>query len=109
MKRLICAVLVAFELSACGPGQILGPTLTNTPTATSTATATATPTATATSTSTPTPTSTSTSTPTVTPTPTAIVLTDEQMQSGLIALNDLGSGYVVAEPPTLISMDYFNT
>jgi hypothetical protein len=62
-----CAVASLF-ISSCGPGQLLGPTITPTPTATLTATPTFT--ATPTSTATPTLTPTLTPTPTKTPTPT---------------------------------------
>jgi hypothetical protein len=69
---LTCACLA---LTACGPGQLLGPTLTPTATQTSTHTSTATSTSTATPTHTPThtstPTFTSTATVTLTPTRTA--------------------------------------
>lgn len=67
MRKLIALlILLSFSISACGPGQIFGPTITPTPTSTSTPTQTPTSTPTPTSTSTPTPTSTSTPTPTST-------------------------------------------
>ncbi len=56
------ALIASFGLAGCGPGQLLGPTLTPTPTATSTATATPLPTST--STATPTPVATRTPRPT---------------------------------------------
>ena len=52
-------LVISFFVSGCGPGQLLGPTLTPTPTNTSTPT------------NTPTPTTTPTTTPTITPAPTA--------------------------------------
>jgi len=69
---LVSLILFAsFVLSACGPGQLFGPTITptptNTPTTTPTPTPTSTPTLTPTSTSTPTPTQTFTPTPTLVP------------------------------------------
>lgn len=66
MKRAINFALfgIAF-LSACGPGQLFGPTLTRAPTTTATSIPTAA--------STNTPSSTSTSTPTPTPTPRPVV------------------------------------
>ena len=59
-------LLITLAVSGCGPGQLLGPTITPSPTATLTPTLTPTPT----STPTLTPTATPTSTPTLTPTPT---------------------------------------
>jgi hypothetical protein len=63
-----CLVLsllaMSMVISACGPGQLFGPTLTPTPTNTLTSTSTPTSTNTATPTSTPTPTMTRTATPT---------------------------------------------
>jgi len=70
-KAIVVIILVSFLLSACGPGQALGPTLTSTSTNTSTPTATNTPTATSTCTPTATSTSTPTNTPTTTPTATS--------------------------------------
>jgi hypothetical protein len=68
MKRILMVLfLFSFLVSACGPGQVFGPTFTPTPTNTSTPTNT--PTITPTFTSTPTPTKKPTSTPTTTPTP----------------------------------------
>ena len=70
MKRtLIVLVVFSFIVSACGPGQVFGPTFTPTPTNTSTPTNTPTIIPTFTSTLTPTqkPTSTSTTTPTPPP------------------------------------------
>src|SRR5688500_9117996 len=66
-KFIILAFVLSMVLSSCGPGQLFGPTVTQTPTATSTVTIT--PTATPTLTPSPTITSTPTSTPTLTPTP----------------------------------------
>lgn len=65
---LACFLAISLLLSACGPGQWLGPTLT--PTFTSTPSPTLTPTPTATSTPTPTATFTPTLTPSLTPTAT---------------------------------------
>jgi len=70
-KSVVLLIIVSFLLSACGPGQLFGPTLTSTPTITLTSTPTFTPTATLT------PTLTLTLTPTAaftrTPRPTPIV------------------------------------
>lgn len=74
-------LLAALALSGCGPGQLLGPTVTPTPTLTLTPTPTLTPTATATATATPTLTPTATATPTLTPTATA---TPEPTRAGVI-------------------------
>lgn len=60
-KTLMALFLFSFLISACGPGQMFGPTFTPTPTNTPTATPTLTPTST--------PTKKPTSTPTNTPTP----------------------------------------
>lgn len=60
----ILVSIVSLLLSACGPGQLFGPTITPTPTSTYT------PTSTPTFTSTATSTATTTNTPTFTPTPT---------------------------------------
>ncbi len=63
VAAILCfALLASSALAACGPGQLLGPTLTPTPT--STATATATPLPTSTPTTTPTPVATRTPRPT---------------------------------------------
>ena len=62
-KAIILAICAAVFLSACGPGQLFGPTLTPVPTSTAISTATVT------STSTPTSMPTSTLTPTPTPRP----------------------------------------
>jgi hypothetical protein len=59
--RILLEIACVISLSACGPGQLLGPTLTLTPTSTPTNTPTNTPTST--------PTPTATPTPTLTPTP----------------------------------------
>lgn len=67
MKKLLSVFLLlvlSLTVTACQPGQILGPTITTSPTAT--ATKTSTPTTTPTNTITPTPTTTKTSTPTPT-------------------------------------------
>ena len=66
-KTIILLFLFSFLVSACGPGQIFGPTLTPTPTGTSTPTIT--PTATLTFTPTLTSTPKPTSTPSTTPVP----------------------------------------
>lgn len=67
MKKIFVGLLIFASLvSACGPGQLLGPAFTPTPTITSTPTQTNTPTITPTFTATLTP------TPTVTPTPAGI-------------------------------------
>lgn len=66
-KPAVFLLIMSFLLSACGPGQLFGPTLTPTPTITPTSTPTLTPTATST------PTLTPTATFTHTPTPTPIV------------------------------------
>ena len=66
------ALMLSFGLTACGPGQFLGPTATPVPTLTFTATLTPLPTATHTPTSTPT----RTPTPTKTPVPTAAAVGD---------------------------------
>lgn len=58
---IICLIVGSLAISSCGPGQLLGPTLTPTPTNTPTSTATPLPTNT--------PTSTATSLPTNTPKP----------------------------------------
>ncbi|MHB1355860.1 MAG: hypothetical protein ACYCZF_07765 [Anaerolineae bacterium] len=65
----LLVLVLGLVVSGCGPGQLLGPTLTTTPTRTLTSTPTATRTLTPTPTSTHTPTN--TSTPTITPSPTA--------------------------------------
>ena len=69
IKKITSLVSIAMSLllSSCGPGQLLGPTITATPTVTSTATATST--VTPTLTLSPTITLTSTPLPTLTPTP----------------------------------------
>ena len=70
MKHFIMTIfasIIFMTLSACGPGQMLGPTITPTPTATQTPTSTQTSTPTLTSTVTPTPTATFTATPTLIP------------------------------------------
>ena len=54
-QYLIALACLAFLLAGCGPGQLLGPTVTPTPTATPTSTPTLTPTPTSTPTLTPTP------------------------------------------------------
>jgi hypothetical protein len=54
-RTILYAICLTFSLSACGPGQVFGPTLTSTPTLTSV------------------PTPTSTAAPTLTSTPTATV------------------------------------
>lgn len=66
-KFALILLFVPLLLSACGPGQLLGPTLTPTPTITPTFTLTSTPTATFTPTLTLTPTATFTQTPSPTP------------------------------------------
>jgi hypothetical protein len=73
IRFVIMANLAAMSvlLSSCGPGQILGPTIT--PTFTSTPTLTPTPTATPTNTPTATATATPTATPTKTPRPAATI------------------------------------
>jgi hypothetical protein len=58
-RTVLLAIYLTFSLSACGPGQVFGPTVTSTPTITLT------PTSTPTATSTPLP----TFTPTLKPTP----------------------------------------
>jgi hypothetical protein len=63
-KPVVIFLLASLLLSACGPGQLLGPTLTLTPTITPTSTPTLTPTATSTPTLTPTATFTNTPSPT---------------------------------------------
>jgi hypothetical protein len=72
MTRILCFVLVALALAACGGGDKHPPLVEITPSATMTATATVaimlSPTATPTLTPTPSPTSTATPTPTITPT-----------------------------------------
>lgn len=69
LKYLIVPVSLALVVAGCGPGQLLGPTLTPTPTATFTPSPTPTPTSTPTPTATPSPTPTLTPTPSLTPTP----------------------------------------
>ena len=75
---VISCLALSLIISGCGPGQLLGPTLTPTPTSTATPTLTPTPTLTLTPTPTLTltPTLTPTATPTITPTftPTATVI-----------------------------------
>ena len=66
-RSLLIMLLLSLLISACGPGQLFGPTLTPTPTITPTSTSTLTPTATLTPTSTLTPTATLTRTPRPTP------------------------------------------
>jgi hypothetical protein len=66
-KFIVLVFVFSIVLSSCGPGQLFGPTATQTPTATSTVTIT--PTTTSTLTPSPTITPTPTSTPTLTPTP----------------------------------------
>ena len=68
LSRQLVLIIIGLLLSACGPGQLFGPTITPTPTHTPTKTPTITPTMTLTPTETPSPTL--TSVPTETPTPT---------------------------------------
>jgi hypothetical protein len=87
MKRTLLALfLLSFLISACGPGQVFGPTFTPTPTNTSTPTSTPTitPTSTPTTTPTPLPTSTSTVTP---PPPTETPIPQPASLSGMIFLS----------------------
>ena len=67
-------LLVTLAVSGCGPGQLLGPTITPSPTTTLTPTLTPTPTSTPTLTPTATPTNTPTLTPTAASTPTQMPL-----------------------------------
>ncbi|MEW5938087.1 MAG: hypothetical protein AB1750_00380 [Chloroflexota bacterium] len=69
-RFLIVLTILSFLVSACGPGQIFGPTFTPTPTNTLTPTPTFTPTSTLTFTPTNTPSPTKTPRPTATPSPT---------------------------------------
>jgi hypothetical protein len=78
-KAFIILFFVSTLISACGPGQVFGPTLTPTPTNTLTPTPTLTPTITPTFTSTPSPTATITATPT--PPPGLGVETDKVISS----------------------------
>ena len=64
---LLLSIMIMSLTYGCGPGQVLGPTITPTSTSTFAPTLTATPTMTPTSTMT--PTNTATMTPTLTPTP----------------------------------------
>jgi len=84
-KMLIALSLLSFMISACGPGQIFGPTLTPTPTVTLTPTSTSTPTLPPTTTPTPLPTS------TPTPVPGLGVKTSEVLDtfSGLFEFSDI--------------------
>lgn len=66
-RSLLIMLLLSLLISACGPGQLFGPTFTPTPTITPTSTSTLTPTATLTPTQTLTPTATLTRTPRPTP------------------------------------------
>jgi len=97
-------IFLNIGLSACGPGQLLGPTLTPTPTNTPTSTPTQTPTSTPTHTPTLTPTNTSTptNTPTRTPlptnTPTPFPLEEGWRGYGL-------SGFYIAVPEEWIAVD----
>ena len=102
----ICSLLLSLCVSGCGPGQLLGPTLTPTPTGTFTPTPTFTathtltpsrtpsPTATSTATLTPTspPTLTATATPTLMATRTSKPATSAPVNSG----NEEGSSYATA-------------
>ncbi|MFN2176436.1 MAG: hypothetical protein ACK2U3_10860 [Anaerolineales bacterium] len=97
-------ILLHVGLSACGPGQLLGPTMTPTPTNTPTSTPTQTPTSTPTHTPTLTPTNTSTPTftPTRTPLPTNTP-TPFPVQVGWREY-DL-SGFHIAVPEQWIAVD----
>lgn len=98
-SRILSATVILITLAACGPGQVFGPTITPTPTDTPV------PTATATSTPTITPTATHTLTPTNTPTPTPVVLSQESLESLVLGLEDLQTGYLV-EPELTGPMTY---
>lgn len=92
IKRQIGAIVIlvmGLVIAGCGPGQLLGLTLTSTPTQTMTSTPTATSTTTNTPTATLTPTHTSTNTPspTITPTPTA-TLTPSQTPTPSVTPTD---------------------
>jgi hypothetical protein len=71
IRPLVACILISLFLSACGPGQLFGPTITPSPTATLTPTPTDTPTPT------PVPTSTLTPTPSPIPTITSLPPSDE--------------------------------
>ena len=104
MKKTIALAIIAVLLTACGPGQIFGPTITPSPTNTSTPT----------NTWTPTPTPTLTYTPTQTPTRVPVVLFLDDFSNPLSGwltstyydakYQYSGGKYVISRPKG----DYFN-
>lgn len=92
---LISLVVVSLALTSCGPGQLLGPTLTPVPTATATSTVTPTPTAT------PMP----TYTPTLMPTP----VPDLAYFRAMLTIKTLEDLSKVVPPPDLLDvhLDFF--
>lgn len=95
MKRMLLPLFSTLILAACGPGQLLGPTVT--PTATATITPTITPS----------PTATLLPTATLTPTPAPVTLTDDEVISALLTLSDLRSGYTKDTGPEEVIPDMF--
>jgi hypothetical protein len=87
MNKVTTVLIFCLLLTACGPGQVFGPTFTPTPTNTPTSTPTLTPTVTPTNT----PSPTATFTPTITPSPTPN--TSCLVKNGKWESNEVSTGY----------------
>ena len=91
MKKLTFVLIFCLLITACGPGEMFGPTLTPTPTQTSTPTLT------------PTPLPTSTSTPSATPSPTATLSCS--VKNGKWTSNEKTDGFLPGPILTFVVKD----